>query len=127
MRNARKISLLCLLIFVISVPATVLSDQLPAQLNQSIFPGITEVTYAGENFVFNTSVAIHVSFTAMGPTRIELTFKVLGQRGGEGNVPQQEDQIQIDWLDWDTELFSGSPPTDPWGIILDTESGYTEK
>jgi hypothetical protein len=127
MRIARKVSLLCLLIFIISVPATVLSDQLPAKLEQSLSPGITEITYAGENFVFDTSVAIHVTFTAMGPTRIELQFKVLGQRGGGGNVPQQEDEIQIAWLNWDTELYSGSPPTDPWGVILDTESGYTEK
>jgi hypothetical protein len=105
----------------------VLSDQLPGKLEQSVFPGITEISYAGESFVFDTSVAIHVTFTAMGPTSIELKFKVLGQRAGGGNAPQQEDEIQIDWLDWGTELYSGSPPTDPWGVILDTESGYTEK
>ncbi len=123
----QKISLVCLLIFIISVPATVLSDQLPAKLEQSVFPGVTEITYAGENFVFDTTVSIHVTFTALGPTRIELKFKVLAQRSVGGNIPAQENQIQIDWLNWDTELYSGSPPTDPWGVILDTESGYTEK
>lgn len=123
----QKISLVCLLIFIISVPATVLSDQLPAKLEQSVFPGVTEIAYAGENFVFDTTVSIHVAFTALGPTRIELKFKVLGQRSVGGNIPAQEDQIQIDWLNWDTELYSGSPPEDPWGVILDTESGYTEK
>ncbi|MFH1754266.1 MAG: hypothetical protein ABIA59_01055 [Candidatus Latescibacterota bacterium] len=126
MRHALKISLLCLLILVISVPATVLSDQLPAKLEQSVFPGITEITYAGEEFVFNTTVSVHVTFTALGPSRIELKFKVLGQRSG-GYIPSAVDQIQIAWVTWNTELYSGTPPTTPWGAILDTESGYTEK
>jgi hypothetical protein len=127
MRIAPKISLLCLLILIIAVPATVFSDQLPAKMEKSLLPGITEISYAGENFVFNTTVSIHVSFTAVGPTRIELKFKVLGQRVGEGYIPSQENRIQIDWLDWNTVLFSGTPPADPWGVILDTEGGYTEK
>jgi hypothetical protein len=110
---------------VISVPTAVLADQLPNKLEQSVFPGITEITYAGEDFVFDTTVPIHVTFTALGPNRIELKFKVLGQRGDY--IPSQEDQIMIDWLDWGTELYSGTPPVDPWGVILDTESGYTEK
>jgi hypothetical protein len=125
MRIKQKISLLCLLIIIISVPATVLADQLPATLEQDVFPGVTEIIYAEQDFVFDTTVAIHVTFSALGPNRIELKFKVLGQRGDY--IPSQEDQVQINWLDWDTELYSGSPPTDPWGVILDTESGYTEK
>ena len=127
MRNLSKISLICLLVFIISVPAAVLSDQLPAKLDQDVFPGVTEITYAGENFVFNNTVSIHVTFTALEPTRIELKFKVLGQRGGGDYNPQQEDQIQIDWVNWGTELYSGNPPVEPWGVILDTEAGYTEK
>jgi hypothetical protein len=126
MRIKANLSLLCLLVFIISVPAAVLSDQLPDKLEQSVFPGITEISYAGEDFVFDTTVPIHVTFTPLGPTRIELKFKVMmGQRGDY--IPSQEDQIQINWLDWSTELYSGSAPTDPWGVILDTESGYTEK
>jgi hypothetical protein len=127
MRIKQNISLLCLLIFMISVPATVLSDQLPAKLEQDIFPGITELTYAEEDFVFDTTVSIHVTFTALGPNLIELKFKVLGQRNGGDYIPSQEDRIQIDWIDWETQLYSGSPPSEPWGVILDTESGYTEK
>jgi len=127
MRNLKKISLVCLLVFIISVPAVVLSDQLPARLDQDVFPGVTVITYAGENFSFNTTVSIHVALSSLGPNRIELKFKVLGQRGGGEYRPQQEDLIQIDWLDWNTQLYSGSPPIEPWGVILDTEAGYTEK
>ena len=81
-----------------------------------------------QNFVFNTTVIIHITFIPLDINKIELKVKTMPTRGEPGDDQTQgEELLYIDWLNWNNVLYNSTPPTAPWGIILDTESGYTEK
>ena len=128
MRLVPKISLVFLLVIAVMIPTIALSDQLPDRMEKTLYPGRTDVAYAGQNFVFDTTVIIHITFIPLDINRIELMVKVRPTRdepGGGGT--QSEEMLCIDWLNWNNVLYNSTPPTGPWGIIIDTESGYTEK
>ena len=127
MKTLKKL-LVFLLVVAVLMPTAALSDQLPDRMEKTLYPGRTDVSYAGQNFVFDTTVIIHVTFIPLELNKIELTVKVRPTRSEPGGgQTQSEEMLSIDWLNWNDLLYSGTPPTSPWGIILDTESGYTEK
>jgi hypothetical protein len=128
MRMVLRVALVCLLVSAILIPATALSNQLPDRMEKTLYPGRNDVSYAGQNFVFNTTVIINITFIPLDLNKIELRVKVRPTRSEPGSgQTQSEETLSIDWLNWNDQLYNGTPPTDPWGIILDTESGYTEK
>ena len=128
MRTVLKVSLVFLLVVAVFIPTTALSDQLPDRMEKTLYPGRTDVSYAGQNFVFDTTVIIHITFIPLELNKIELAVKVRPTRSEPGGgQTQSEEMLSIDWLNWNDQLYNGTPPTAPWGIILDTESGYTEK
>ena len=128
MRMVPKIALVFLLVVAVMMPTLALADQLPDRMEKTLYPGETGVTYAGQNFVFNTTVIIHITFIPLDINKIELKVKTMPTRGEpSGDQTQGEELLYIDWLNWNDVLYNSTPPTAPWGIILDTESGYTEK
>ena len=127
MRMVPRVLLVFLLVIAVLMPTTALSDQLPDRMEQTLFPGRTDVSYAGQNFVFDTTVIIHITFIPLDLNKIKLTVKIRPTREPGGSQTQSEGLLCIDWLNWNDRLYNGIPPAEPWGIILDTESGYTEK
>lgn len=127
MRMATKVFVITILLIAFSAPA--FADQLPAPLEKDLFPGITHINYAGQSFVFETPVLLHVSFVSKGFTLIELKFKVQPAAGGRGGaaLASPNDQIAIYWNEWDVDVYTGPPPPEGWQGILNTESGFTEK
>lgn len=127
MRTVAKLLVTIVLLIAFSAPA--FADQLPAPLEKDLFPGTTSLSYAGQNFVFKTSVPIHVSFVSKGFTLIELKFKVQTAAGGRGasSNSSPDDQIAIYWNEWGVDVYNGPPPIQEWEGILNTESGFTEK
>jgi hypothetical protein len=129
MQTLRRFPLLALFLAVIFLPSLVLSDQLPTKVEKDILPGITYVTYGGQNFRFDTSVAIHVTFLQKAPNLIEMTFKVRsgeGMQSGPSSTSGAED-ITILWENWNSTIYEGAPPSGEWVGMLNTESGFTEK
>ena len=127
MRMVTKVFVTTILLIALSVPA--FADQLPVPLEKDIIPGITHLSYAGQSFVFETSVLIHVSFVSKGFTFIELKFKTQPAAGSRGGASQAspDDQIAIHWNEWEVDIYTGPPPLEEWEGILHTESGFTEK
>ncbi|NIM19256.1 MAG: hypothetical protein GTO51_02645 [Candidatus Latescibacteria bacterium] len=129
MRMVLKFSFVCLLVLAILIPAAALFGQLPQKMEKFILPGTTHVSYAGQNFIFTTSTSLQVTFMATDINKIRITVKVRLARGEFRDVIPNAggSELQILWVNWNSELYSGEPPDDPWTVILDTESGYTEK
>jgi hypothetical protein len=128
MRMVPKASLVFLLVISVMIPAIALSDVLPDRMEKTLYPGKTDVSYAGQNFVFDTTVIIHITFIPLEINKIELKVKVRPTRSESGgDAPLSEEMLCIDWLNFNDQLYNSTPPTAPWGIIIDTESGYTEK
>jgi hypothetical protein len=127
MRMLTKLFVTAILLLALSAPA--FADELPAPLEKDIFPGVSHVNYAGQNFTFNTPVPLHVSFVTKGFTIIELKFKVYPSAGSRGGASQAspDDQIAIYWNEWSVNVYAGPPPLEEWEGLLHTESGFTEK
>ncbi|MBI4720485.1 MAG: hypothetical protein HY770_04565 [Chitinivibrionia bacterium] len=127
MRKVSRILFAAVLLVAFCVP--VLGDELPAPLERDIYPGVTNISYAGQSFRFETTVTIHVSLIPRGANLIELRFKV--HQGTTTRTPvmaaSPNMQIEIDWVNWNNTIFSGTPPPDGWEGLLHTESGFTEK
>jgi ABC-type glycerol-3-phosphate transport system substrate-binding protein len=121
----RKLSAVLLAVgLVISVAAV--AEQLPAPKTEAIFPGVTKVLYAGETFVFTTTVKLSAKFEAAYPDRIQIKVKTSATlRDGMALAPG--DMVRIYWEDGDETLYNGMPPENEWiGMVL-TEGGLTEK
>jgi ABC-type glycerol-3-phosphate transport system substrate-binding protein len=121
----RKLSAVLLAVgLVISVAAV--AEQLPAPKTEAVFPGVTKVLYAGETFVFTTTVKLSAKFEAAYPDRIQIKVKTSTMlRDGMALAPG--DMVRIYWEDGDETLYNGMPPENEWiGMVL-TEGGLTEK
>lgn len=127
MRKVFSLLLAALLLLSFSIPC--FAEELPAPMEKIISPGVTNVNYAGQNFRFNTTVYIQVSFIPRDFNLIELKF--ISHSATTTRTPAMAvspaAQISIDWVTWNTTIFSGSPPPEGWTGLLNTESGYTEK
>jgi hypothetical protein len=128
MRKGLIILLVGMLLAAFSIP--LFADELPLPLEKDILPGVTYVTYAGQNFRFETTVVIHVSLIPRDFNLIELRFKS-ARSTSNPSIPAMgvspNAQISINWENWNSVVYSGSPPPNEWQGLLHTESGFTEK
>jgi hypothetical protein len=112
-------------------PLTVLADGLPAPLEKKIQPGVTTVTYAGQDLRFTTDVPLFIRCFMLDETRLFLAVRAYGVPSLPGGVPpasSPQNEFQIYWENWSSEVHSGPPPVgEDWEGILNTESGFTEK
>ena len=106
-------------------PLAAVSDQLPAPLERSLFPGTSVIYYANQTLTFTTDVPLQVIPLPLDETRIQLKFKTRG--GAQGGSAPAATAVEIFWEDWESEIYSGSAPLTWWQGILCTESGFTEK
>lgn len=108
-------------------PLTILADQLPLPLQKKINPGVTTISYAGQDLRFTTAVPLVVRLEPLSTTRIKLTVSAYGAPAGGGHAAAPAD-LNIYWENWDSDVYTGPPPTsDDWEGVLNTESGFTEK
>jgi hypothetical protein len=115
-----------LMVLVLLVAAVCVADQLPIPITEKIAPGTAEVVYAGNTFVFTTSVKLTAKFQFFLPNRIEI--RVSSQyTGTEGPDPVSSATVSIYWQDGDETLYNGAPPTSEWTGLVLTEGGLTEK
>lgn len=122
MKALSKLVLVCVVVAILLVPFASMSDQLPAPIQRTVLPTQATIEYAGQTLKFTTDVALKVSLTPLGGDRIELKIAAHPSYGG-GNAPASA-SVQIFWENWNNVVYNGPPP---WGVILLTESGFTEK
>jgi len=102
-----------------------MAQQLPAPKTEAVFPGVTSVLYAGETFVFTTTVKLSAKFEWIGGNQIRIQVRTSSTpRQGMELAPGQA--LRIYWEDEDETLYDGTPPSEWSGIVL-TEGGFTEK
>jgi hypothetical protein len=109
------------------VPLMVVADQLPRPLEKKLTPGVTTVSYAGQDLRFTTPVPLIVKFDALSTTQIRLTVRAYGSVSGGGAEGAAGADVNIFWENWSNDVYTGPPPTEAWDAVLDTESGFTEK
>ena len=121
-------------IIAIAVPALA-KDKLAAPMQQKIPPGITTISYAGQQLRFSSSQGLIVRFESLDDVRFKLTVRVYGasrgelERGGKDsgeNYSTVGGGIDIYWENFGSEVYSGSLVA-PFEGILNSESGFTEK
>jgi hypothetical protein len=124
MKTLPKILLVGLFVALVLFPLAAVSDQLPAPLERTLFPGVSVIYYANQTFRFTTDVPLQVILLPLDETRIQLKFKARGGFQGESVAATT---VEIFWDNWENEIYSGSAPISWWMGILLTESGFTEK
>lgn len=128
MKAFSKIVLASVLLVLLLVPSTSMSDRLPAPLVRMVEPGQTTILYADQSLRFTTDVPLKLTLTPLEPGRIHMKVKAVLPRGLDGNAPASGWEIvEIYWLNWGNDIYEGPPPENPWEGILLTESGFTEK
>jgi hypothetical protein len=102
-----------------------MAQQLPVPKTEAVFPGVTSVSYAGETFVFTTTVKLSAKFEWIGGNQIRIQVRTnTTPREGMELVPGQA--LRIYWEGEGETLYDGTPPSEWIGIVL-TEGGLTEK
>jgi hypothetical protein len=121
----RKLSAVLLAVGLVITVAAV-AEQLPVPKTEAVFPGVTKVLYAGETFVFTTTIKLSAKFEAVSPNRIQIKIKTtLTLRDGPALAPG--DMLRIYWEDGDETLYDGTVPDSEWTGFVLTEGGLTEK
>jgi hypothetical protein len=126
MKAVTRLLVVSVVLATILVPLTLFADQLPIPLDKKLSPGVTDVTYAGQTLRFSTPVPLVIRFEPQTITQIKLTVRAYGSPAG-GAQGVSGGQLSIYWQNWDTDVYSGPPPSADWEGILNTESGFTEK
>jgi hypothetical protein len=127
MRPVSKYLLALLLVVTLVTPGILIAQQLPVPKTVAVFPGVTDVDYAGQTFIITTPVKLSVKFETISWTEIRITVKTgPSHRSGPSPAPTQQ-ILQIYWEDGDEIIYEGEPPSEEWiGIVL-SEGGFTEK
>jgi hypothetical protein len=125
MKVLPKILLSSLLILLMLIPLTAVSEQLPLPLDKNLRPGVTVIDYMGQSLRFTTDVPLQVRLMPLDETRIKLQFRT--PSGHDGSASGATLNLVIFWDNWGSDIYSGSPPADWETEILLTESGFTEK
>jgi hypothetical protein len=102
------------------------ADQLPAPKTEAVFPGVTRITYAGETFVFTTTVRLSATFEYLPSNEIRVRVKTNAPLH-EGMALAPGQMLRIYWEDGDELLYDGMPPDGEWTGLIQTEGGFTEK
>ena len=122
MKALSKLMLVSVVVTALLVPLAAVSDQLPVPLQKTVLPPQTTIEYAGQTLRFTTDIPLKLTLTPLGTDRIEIKIVPHPSYGG-GNSPAGT-TVQIFWENWNDEIYDGPAP---WGVILLTESGFTEK
>lgn len=109
---------------VISVVAV--AEQIAVPKTVAVFPGVTRVLYAGETFVFTTTVKLSATFEAVYPNRVQVKIRT-SPIVRDHLAPAVDDVLRIYWEDGDETLYDGTPPENEWSGFVLTEGGLTEK
>ena len=129
MRRLTGAIIVGLLVALLAVPVGLFAQQLPVPVEKSVFPGTTTLQYAGQTFVFTSSVQLRVSFKANTDKEIEITVRAAASRSTDpySSTGSQTEQLVINWKNFNEDIYNGNPPTQPWTGVLNTEGGWTEK
>lgn len=118
-------ALLALVLVTAAVSVVCFADQIAVPKTEAIFPGVTQVTYVGETFVFTTTVKLSARFECIAANQIRIQVRTyLGPRQEMELAPGPA--LRIYWEGQDETLYDGTPPEEWTGIVL-TEGGLTEK
>ncbi len=120
---------LALLVVVSLIPLSwvpCFGQQLPAPKIEAIFPGVTRIDYAGQTFVFTTTVKLSATFQSASFDRIQLHVKT-NYSPAEGMALAPGQMLRIYWEEGDEDLYDGMPPEGGWTGFVLTEGGLTEK
>ena len=130
MKHCGKALIALFLIGLLVVPATGFAQGMPLPVERAVLPGVTTIQYAGQTFVFTTSVALKVRFEASSQTQFEMSVRSLaGGHPGAGASPSSGglEEIVIDWKDFNQVVLDGDSSKLPWDGLFGTEGGWTEK
>jgi len=117
--------LLAIALLLVVAPIPSQGDRIPVPVTEAVFPPSARLMYAGESFVFNTTVKLSVTFEFRLPNEIHLKVRV--------GVPLQTlsstvvQNVQIYWEEGNEDLYNGIPPEGEWTGVILTEGGMTEK
>ena len=110
------------------MPSAVGAQGLPIPIEKAVLPGVSTIQYAGQTFVFTTSVGLKVRFHAISAGEFEMEVRSLqGHGSGHPNASSPTDEIVIDWKEFNQRLLDGDASKLPWDGLLNTEGGWTEK
>jgi hypothetical protein len=119
--------LFVLALLVTAAPAICTAQQLPVPTTVAVFPGVTEVPYAGQVFIITTTVKLSAKFEWIGGNEIRIQVRTnLGSTGSSPMELAPGPVLKICWEGHDDCLFDGTPPPE-WTGIVRTEGGFTEK
>lgn len=117
--------LFALVLVIAATSAVCVAQHLLVPTTVAVFPGTTEVDYAGETFIFTTTVKLSAKFEWIGGNQVRIQVKTNpGPHEGMELAPGQT--LRIYWEGQDEILYDGTPPGEWTGIVL-TEGGLTEK
>jgi hypothetical protein len=106
-------------------PAVCTAQELPVPTTVAVFPGVTHVPYAGQTFIFTTTVKLSAKFEWVGGNEIRIQVRTAPlPAGGMSLAPGAV--LQICWEGHDECIYDGTPPAE-WTGIIQTEGGFTEK
>ena len=124
----RALAVLFVLALVVTATSTLcVAQQLPVPTTIAVFPGITEFEYAGETFIFTTTVKLSAKFEWIGGNEIRIQIRTNPGAAASGSmelVPGPT--LKICWEGHDDCIYDGVPPGE-WSGIVRTEGGFTEK
>ena len=126
MRSVTRSLLALLLVATLVIPGVLVAQQLPVPKTVAVFPGVTDVLYAGQTFVITSPVKLSIKFETISWTEIKITIKAgPSHRTNVSAAPGQT--LRIYWEEGDEVIFEGDPPSEEWTGIVLTEGGFTEK
>jgi hypothetical protein len=121
----RKLStVLVAVVLVLAVVAV--AEQLPIPKTEAVFPGVTRVVYAGQTFVFTTTVKLSAKFEVLNDREIQIKIRTAATLRDNSALAPAE-MLKIYWQDGDETLYDGTPPDGEWTGMVLTEGGLTEK
>lgn len=124
----RASAVLFILALVLTATSTVcMAQQLPVPTIVAVFPGLTEVPYAGETFIFTSTVKLSAKFEWIGGDQIRIQVRTSAGSVASGPMELAPGPVlKICWEGHDDCLYNGTPPAE-WTGIVRTEGGFTEK
>ncbi|MGD8412714.1 MAG: hypothetical protein PVF33_00690 [Candidatus Latescibacterota bacterium] len=125
MKSLSKLLAVSVALAVVLAPLASLSGDLAEPLKKVVNPPQETIYYAGQTLKFTTDVPLKVTLMDMGTGKVLLKIRSEGVAPA-GDAPASNNVI-VHWEDWNSEIYNGAAPDDPWSVYLLTESGFTEK
>ena len=125
MKALSKLLIVSSVLALVLVPLATKSGDLAEPLKVVVNPPQQTIYYAGQTLKFTTDVPLKIALMDMGSARILL--KMQSEAGAAGGMSPASTDVIVHWQNWDSDIYDGAAPDDPWSIYLLTESGFTEK